>query len=53
MGVSISVSNWATELIKKQNNPHGQLMEGRDTFQSSSYHSYPLKPGRVEKYPTP
>lgn len=42
MGVGISASIWATELIKKQKNPHGQLMEGGDTFQSSSYHSFPL-----------
>ena len=28
-------------------------MGGGDTFQSSSYHSFPLKPGRVKKYHTP
>ena len=48
----ISASNWATELIKKkQKNPHGQLMGGEDTFQSSSYHSFPLKPGRIKNTP--
>ena len=31
MGVGISASNWGTELIKKKN-PHGQLMEGGETF---------------------
>ena len=41
-------SNWATELIK---NTHGQLMWDGDTFQSSSYHSFPFKPNRVKTTP--
>ena len=28
-------------------------MEGGDTFQSSSYHSFPLKSGRVKNTPPP
>ena len=48
MGLGISASNLATKLIKKQKNPHGQLMRVRDTLQSLSYHNFPLKPG-----PTP
>ena len=38
---------------KNQKNPHGQLIWGGDTFQTSSYHSFSLKPGRVKKYPLP
>ena len=48
----ISASNWARELIKKQKNPHGQLIWGGDTFQTSSYHSFSLKPGRVKNTPS-
>ena len=51
----ISASNWATELIKKQKNPHGQLIWGGNTFQSSIYHRFSLKPSFVFffKYPLP
>ena len=38
MGVGSSASNWATELIKNQKNPHGHLMGDRYTFQSSTPH---------------
>ena len=48
MGVDISVSNWATELIKKQKNPHGQLIWDRNTFQTSIYHSFSLKSGCIK-----
>merc|ERR1712240_79784 len=34
---------------KNQKNPHGQLIWGGNTFQSSIYHSFPLKPGCVNK----
>ena len=34
---------------KNQKNPHDQLSGVGDTFQSSNYHSFPLKPGRVKK----
>ena len=49
--VDISASNCDTELIKKQKNPYGELMGGIDTFQSSSYNSFSLKPGRVKMSP--
>ena len=38
---------------KNQKNPYDQLSGVGDTFQSSSYHSFPLKPGRIKKYPIP
>ena len=38
---------------KNQKNPHGLLIWGGDTFHTSSYHSFSLKPGRVKKYPLP
>ena len=38
---------------KNQKNPHDQLSGVGDTFQSSSYHSFPLKPGRVKNTPSP
>ena len=37
---------------KNQKNPHGQLIWGGDTFQTSSYHSFSLKPGRVKNTPS-
>ena len=36
---------------KNQKNPHGQLVWGGITFQSSIYDSFPLKPGCVENIP--
>ena len=47
--MAISASNWAAELIKKQKNPHGQLIWVESPFQPSIYHSSPLKPGCVKK----
>ena len=41
------------KIIKRQKNPHDQYIWDGDTFQSSSYHSFSLKPGRVKKYPLP
>ena len=38
---------------KNQKNPHDQLSGVGDTFQSSTYHSFPLKPGRVKNTPSP
>merc|ERR1711954_363935 len=38
---------------KKQKNPHGQLLWGGNTFQSSTYHRFSLKPGFVSKKNTP
>ena len=38
---------------KNQKNPHDQLSGVGDTFQSSSYHSFPLKPGRIKNTPSP
>ena len=46
-GLSLSLSQLLIELqssSKKQKNPYGQIMGGGDTFQSSSYHTFPLKP---------
>ena len=37
---------------KNQKNPHGLLIWGGDTFQTSSYHSFSLKPGRVKNTPS-
>merc|ERR1712240_525947 len=34
---------------KNQKNPHDQLIWGGNTFQCSIYHSFPLKPGCVNK----
>ena len=34
---------------KNENDPHGLHIWDGDTFQSSSYHSFPLKPGCVRK----
>ena len=34
---------------KNQKNPHSQFIWGGNTFQSSIYHSFPLKPGCVNK----
>ena len=46
---------WLSQLLielqnssKNQNNPHGQLIWGGDTFQSSNYHSFPLKSDYVK-----
>ena len=46
---------WVSRLLielqsssKNQNNPHDQLNGGLDTFQSSQYHSFPLKPVRIK-----
>ena len=38
---------------KNQKNPHDQLSGVGDTFQSSKYHRFPLKCGRVKKIPHP
>ena len=46
----ISASNWATELNKKYN-PHGQLIWGGNTFQTSIYHGFPLTSGCVKNIP--
>ena len=53
MGMGISASNWATELIKNQKNPYGELMGVIDIFQSSSYNSFSLKLGCVKNTPSP
>ena len=49
---------WVSRLLielqsssKNQKNPYGELMGGIDTFQSSSYNSFSLKPGRVKMSP--
>ena len=34
---------------KNENNPHSLIIWGGDTFQSSIYHSFALKPGCVNK----
>ena len=51
---------WITRLLielqsssKKQKNPHGLLIGGGIKFQSSIYHSFPLKPDRVKNTPLP
>ena len=38
---------------KNQKNPYGRLKCGGNTFQSSIYHSFPLKPGCVKNPPIP
>ena len=51
---SLCISRLLIELqssSKNQKNPHGQLIWGGITFQTSIYHSFPLKPGCVKKYP--
>ena len=49
-------SLWISRLLielrsssKNKNNPQNLLIWGGDTFQSSIYHSFPLKPGCVNK----
>ena len=51
--VTLLASNWDTELIKKQKNPHGQLTWGGITFQSSIYNRFTLKPCCVKNIPLP
>ena len=50
--VDISASNGATELTKKKKNPHTQLLWGGINFQTSIYHSFPLKPGCIKNTPS-
>ena len=38
---------------KNQKNPHTQLIWGGINFQTSIYHSFPLKPGCVKNTPLP
>merc|ERR1711872_545318 len=49
-------SLWTSRLLielqsssKNKNNPHSLLIWGGDIFRSSIYHSFPLKPGCVNK----
>ena len=51
-----TLSLWISRLLnelqsssKNKNNPQNLLIWGGDTFQSSIYHSFPLKPGCVNK----
>ena len=51
MGMGISASNRATELIKKLKESLWLTYGVIDTFQSSICDRFPLKPGCVKKYP--
>ena len=53
---SLCISRLLIELqssSKNQKNPHGQLIWGGITFQTSIYHSFPLKSGYVKNAPIP